>query len=581
MTTDQPDPEKLTLRRFHYLALITAGLLYILIVVDEFARRTGAGLGYAEWLMAPTTLLIVLAAVSAWRSYRTTRWVSGPLAISLLVLVIQVILFGIRSNSNTNPGVLAAYLTSALIVHALVLTATVVAFRTRMEKADKLVFETPFARLTIIVLIFTFFTMVTGSVVTVTNAAAVCDVWPFCQNFMPTNIFEWTQVFHRMTVAISGVATLMMVIQAWRTQRFQVPILVLATSTGVLFFSQGLIGLGLDLFDNPLQMSALHAATAAAAWAISIVLVVQVGLAGRTAEGEALDAHRSDEIGARFKDYLVLTKPIIVILLLVTTYAGMVVAAGDWPSLSLTVWTLIGGAFAAGGSGAINQYIDRDIDAKMKRTQKRPLAQGRLTPAEGLAFGIGLCLLAFYFLAIFVNFLAAILSVVGMFYYVWLYSIVLKKSTVQNIVIGGGAGAIPPLVGWAAVTGGLTMAALWMFVIIFFWTPPHFWALALIRAKDYERGGIPMLPVVKGEVETRKQILIYTIELIAITLVAPLFKLGGTVYFIGAALLGAWLLSVAWRLWQEYSLKVAFKMYRYSSMYLAFLFAVLVIDAVL
>jgi protoheme IX farnesyltransferase len=240
---------------------------------------------------------------------------------------------------------------------------------------------------------------------------------------------------------------------------------------------------------------------------------------------------------------------------------------------------LLGGALAAGGSGAINQFIDRDVDRKMRRTRRRPLVAGRITPAEALAFGVGICVTSFYLLAVFVNLLAAVLSVVGMVYYVWLYSIILKKSTVQNIVIGGGAGAIPPLVGWAATTGQVTLPALLLFVIIFFWTPPHFWALALIREKDYRRGGIPMLPVVRGEKETRRQILIYTLELVVITMLAPFVGLAGTVYLVGAGLLGAMLIAVAWRLWRSYTPKLAYQMYRYSSMYLALLFLVLIVDA--
>lgn len=236
---------------------------------------------------------------------------------------------------------------------------------------------------------------------------------------------------------------------------------------------------------------------------------------------------------------------------------------------------------AAGGSGAINQYIDRFDDQKMQRTQKRPLPSGRLTPAEGLAFGVGMALASFFVMVAFVNFLAALLSLAGIIYYVLLYSILLKKTTVQNIVIGGGAGAIPPLVGWAAATGGLNIPSLFLFAVIFMWTPPHFWALALVRQKDYARAGVPMLPVVRGELETRKQIWIYTLELVTLTLLLPIFGLGGAVYLVGAVILGLWLTGTAYRVWKQVGNKVAWKMYRYSSMYLAFLFAVLMLDALI
>ncbi|MCU0489239.1 MAG: heme o synthase [Anaerolineales bacterium] len=256
----------------------------------------------------------------------------------------------------------------------------------------------------------------------------------------------------------------------------------------------------------------------------------------------------------------------------------MVIGAQAWPAAGLVFWTLLGGFMAAGGSGAINQYIDRADDSKMQRTQKRPIPSGRLTPAEGLAFGVGIALASFYIMTAFVNFLAALLSLAGIIYYVLIYSIFLKKTTVQNIVIGGGAGAIPPLVGWAAATGSLNIPSLFLFAVIFMWTPPHFWALALVRRKDYARAGVPMLPVIRGEKETRWQIFVYTLELVGLTLLLPLFGLGGSIYLGGAVLLGLWLLSSAWKVWKEGGNKLAWKMYRYSSMYLAFIFIVLMVD---
>jgi len=236
---------------------------------------------------------------------------------------------------------------------------------------------------------------------------------------------------------------------------------------------------------------------------------------------------------------------------------------------------------AAGGSGAINQYIDRNDDIKMQRTSRRPIPAGRLTPGEGLAFGVIMTIGSFYLLVVYVNFLAAMLSLAGIIYYVLLYSILLKKTTVQNIVIGGGAGAIPPLVGWAAATGSLNVPALFLFAVVFMWTPPHFWALALVRRVDYARAGVPMLPVVRGERETRWQILIYTIELVALTLVLPLFGLGGGIYFVSAMILGLLLLFSAWKVWRTEGNKVAWKMYRHSSMYLTFLFLALMVDALI
>jgi protoheme IX farnesyltransferase len=242
---------------------------------------------------------------------------------------------------------------------------------------------------------------------------------------------------------------------------------------------------------------------------------------------------------------------------------------------------MLGGALAAGGSSALNQYIDRELDKKMQRTSNRPLAAGRMTPAEGLSFGLGLCLLSYYILAGFVNLEAALLSLAGIFYYVIFYSVLLKKTTVQNIVIGGGAGAIPPMVGWAAATGHLSLAAWILFLIIFMWTPPHFWALAIVRKNDYERAGVPMLPVVKGEEVTRTQILIYTLILVGVSLLLPIIKATGFVYLISAIVLGLLLIYAAWRVWRVPGNKVAWTMYRWSSMYLALIFLALMIDALI
>ncbi len=281
----------------------------------------------------------------------------------------------------------------------------------------------------------------------------------------------------------------------------------------------------------------------------------------------------------RIKDFFVLSKPIIVLLLLVTTFSGLVAGTQGWPSASLTFWTLLGGTLAAAGSSALNQYIDRELDKNMQRTAKRPLADGRLTAAEGLSYGLALSLISYYIMAGFVNLLAALLSLAGIIYYVIFYSVLLKKATVQNIVIGGGAGAIPPMVGWAAATGQLGLEPWLFFAIVFFWTPPHFWALAIVRMKDYAKAGVPMMPVVQGEEKTRRLILVYTIELVVITLLLPFFNLTGTIYLISALVLGGLLLYAAWRVFKVGGNKVAWTMYRWSSMYLAFIFLAIMIDA--
>jgi len=430
-----------------------------------------------------------------------------------------------------------------------------------------------FARLTVFVLAAMFLVTMGGRLVAISGATDACAGWPLCQ---PEGVLGWMQLFHRISVGAAGALVLVLFIRAWREVRDHRVLLPLSTLVTVLFVSQAFVGAMEVTRGFPVYLTILHELTVIALWVGLLGLVVATGfLARETVAFPPLD------IGERARDFLTLTKPVVVMLLLVTTYAGMVVGGKALPSLPLTFWTLLGGYLAAGGSSALNQYIDRDLDKNMQRTQKRPLAAGRMTPAEGLAFGLALSILSFYIYAAFVNLLAAVLSLAGIIYYVVLYSILLKKATVQNIVIGGGAGAIPPLVGWAAATGSLNIPAMFLFAIVFMWTPPHFWALAIVRKNDYARAGVPMMPVVRGEKETRWQILIYTIELVIVSLALPVFKFTGAIYLVSALALGLWLIYTAWQVWRVEGNKVAWKMYRYSSMYLAVIFLALMLDAVI
>ncbi len=277
-------------------------------------------------------------------------------------------------------------------------------------------------------------------------------------------------------------------------------------------------------------------------------------------------------------DYVALTKPKIISLLLVTTLGAMMIADKGFPSPWIVIWTLIGGALASGGAGAVNHFIDRDIDKKMGRTKGRPVVAGRIAPWQALAFGIVLEVLSFALLAGTVNLLSAVLALGGYLFYVIIYTLWLKRITPQNIVIGGAAGAFPPLVGWAAATGSLSLGALVLFAIVFFWTPPHFWALALLIRGDYERANVPMLPVVRGAEETRKQIMIYTVIMIATTLLPLATKTSGAVYLVLALALGGKFLYDAILLMREQTQRAARRLYLYSLLYLALLFLAMVID---
>ena len=287
----------------------------------------------------------------------------------------------------------------------------------------------------------------------------------------------------------------------------------------------------------------------------------------------------ADSGGARqvICDYVELTKPKVQSLLLLTTVCTMAIA-GD-PSLGLVAITVLGGYLSAGAAGAVNHYFDRDIDALMPRTANRPVASGRVSPRAALIFGIVLCGLSFLLLGTAVNLLAASLALSGFVGYVFVYTIWLKRRTPQNIVIGGAAGAVPPLVGWAAVTGGLTGLPVYLFAIVFFWTPPHFWALSLLMKDEYERVGVPMLPVVRGENETRKQILLYSVLLYAVSQL-PFCAGGlGNVYLVSSLVLGAAFIGGAYVLYRRADRRTALRLYLFSLAYLALLFAAMVLDA--
>ena len=313
--------------------------------------------------------------------------------------------------------------------------------------------------------------------------------------------------------------------------------------------------------------NALHIGAAGAALGAALVVVARV-LRGT-----------APPLGAA-RDYLALTKPRIMTLLLLTGGAGMFVGTQGVPALDLLAVTMLGLAFACGGASALNHVLDRDIDRLMgERTRNRPVASGRVTPAQALEFGLVLSALSFALLAARVNLLTAVLALVGNAFYVVVYTRWLKRSTPQNIVIGGAAGAVPPLVGFAAATGSLALPALWLFLIVFLWTPPHFWALALMIKNAYAAAGIPMLPVVRGDRETARQIVLYSVGLVAFTIAVGLWL--GPVYTVAAVALGAIFIALAVLLRRDLSRARAQLLFHYSLAYLALLFVAAAVDPLL
>ena len=282
---------------------------------------------------------------------------------------------------------------------------------------------------------------------------------------------------------------------------------------------------------------------------------------------------------AVLRDYVTLTKPRIVLLLLFTALAGMFLASGGPPDVTLAIAVLVAGAMASGGANALNHFLDRDIDARMLRTSTRPVAALRVQPREALLFGLATNVLAFILFATMVNLLSAFLALGSTLFYVFVYTMALKRTTPQNIVIGGAAGALPPVIGWTAVTGSVGLPALYMFAIVFFWTPPHFWALALLLKDDYARVGVPMLPVVAGVDETKKSILLYSVLLLALTSMFFVIQAVGWIYLGAAVVLGLVFIYRAVILLRRPGIEGALSTYLYSLAYLALLFTAIAVDA--
>jgi protoheme IX farnesyltransferase len=357
---------------------------------------------------------------------------------------------------------------------------------------------------------------------------------------------------HRLIAALVAPPLAALLVAAWMSHRELVPSVLTASA---LFAAAAAV-----------PGTTAHAAFAALALAALLVVVVQSVRGARIPWGS-------------WRDYVTLTKPRIMSLLLVTGFCGMIAGAHGWPGTETAVAATVGLALACGGASALNHVLDRDIDPLMgERTRRRPVASGRVPASRALEFGLALSALSFVLLASAVNLLTAVLALVGNLFYVLVYTRWLKRTTPQNIVIGGAAGAIPPLVGWAAATGNLTLAAWALFAIVFVWTPPHFWALALLIKDNYASAKVPMLPVVRGERETARQIVLYSFVLLAVTLLPWAIGGAGPFYVVAALALGAVFVVMAERLRRDTTPRRAALLFHYSLLYLALLFAALALD---
>jgi heme o synthase len=602
-----PDRTRL-LRR---LAWTGSGLALGLIVLGGVVRITGSGMGCGDhwprcdgqwfppldlptlieighrWAAALVSLFVFAVAATAWRRHRSEPALKTPATLAAVLLVIQVLLGAITVKLVLPPWVVIVHLANAMLLLA---TLLVVALRASgpdgglrpLPKAERhrwhgLVVVT--AALGFVVILF-------GAQVANFHAGLLCLGFPLCSRQVlppaaPLAALHWT---HRALafafLLVSGVLT------ARLTRRTDLAGRLLGRwSAVVLAVTVAQIGIAAAMVLSllPPGLRAAHLLMGSLVWAALVVLVFR---SGRTPLEPATEP-TADEAGGRRRpglmaDLVTLTKPRIISLLLVTTVAPMFITPAGLPSVSLVLWVILGGYLMAGGANAINMWFDRDIDIHMARTRLRPIPAGRITPGFGLAFGVALGFLAFAVFWYRVNHLSAWLALTGLLFYVFVYTIWLKRSSPQNIVIGGAAGAFPPLVGWAAMTGGIDLAAIYLFAIIFYWTPPHFWALALIKQADYARAGVPMMPVVRGEARTKFEMLVYTLILLPLTILPAFFGALGPFYGVAAALLGARLLWYCVRLRRERLVTpVAWGMYKYSLLYLALLFVAMGVDRAL
>ena len=573
-----------------WLAVLGATVSAVALVSDGAARSAPS----LEWLSAATLAADWLAALltlalcgAAWLARRDDAGL-------LLAVTLAVVLSALRPLSTAvllslDLAILAEVATlgiGLLALGCLVWAATVSLVASGRATVARNRQAELFSRVGEVTALVMFGVGLTGVTVRAVGASWACGgPFPDCNGLgaLPfgREPLADLQLFHRLLAYVSVGLVLWLAVEAFRGHgtwpRRASLVLVGAT---VLEGGVGAVSVSLS---NPPVGQALHTLGATATWSAAVLLVAlshrsSSAVALPVAAGAPLERDRSRTLLA----YVQLTKPRVMSLLLATTAAAMIIAAHGLPDVGVFLATLLGGALMSGGAGAINHYVDRDIDPLMGRTAWRPIPSGVISPRAALQFGIGLAVIASAVLIAFVNVLACVLALVGLLGYVFIYTLWLKRSTPSNIVIGGAAGAIPPLVGWAAVTNEISSLTAWyLFAIIFFWTPPHFWALSLLIRKHYERAGVPMLPVVRGEDETRRQIVLYSLLLVVLTLVLSPFGMMGVVYFAAATVLGGLFIRDALRLWRRATPQAARRLYLYSILYLFALFAAMAVDRVL
>ncbi|HEV2010178.1 MAG TPA: heme o synthase [Candidatus Limnocylindria bacterium] len=574
-------------RRLVYLTLLAA---LPAAFWGGIVRVTGSGLGCPDWPLCHGQFLpsldvatriewfhrflaivagLTLAGLAVWTlmRYRMDRRAVAFVGLAVVLYWLQAILGAITVLLELPDTWVTVHLANAELLLAVLSVYAVVA---RWPAAGPgLARPSAFTWLALSAAAGTFILMLSGAYVRGDGATAACSTWPLCNGGIPISGTAAIHMAHRYVAAAVGVIVAFAVVGAWQRRHLIPGLGVAAALTGSLFTLQVVIGALNPLSGfSPWSLGA-HPAVATALWCATVALAV---LAWRPVRAEATTTLR---------DLVALTKPAIMSLLLVTALGGMFLAAGGVPPFHLVLATMLGGAFASGGASALNHYFDRDIDARMRRTSRRPLPGHRVSGRVAIAVGLILNVLAFALLALVANVLAATLAIVGTLFYILVYTLWLKRTTVQNIVIGGAAGAIPPLVGWAAVANNVDLPALYLFAIVFFWTPAHFWALALLIRDDYDRAGVPMLPVVHGDRAAQWGILLYATALVPLSVLLFLTRSVGLVYLFAALVLGIVFVGFAVRLLRSAAAKqrsVARSVYLYSLLYLALLFVAIMVD---
>ncbi len=600
--------------RFTKLAAVTVAMTFVLVVVGVVVRSTGSGLGCPSWptcygsvvppfndvhaiiewshrtTAAVVGLLVFAMAVAAVASHRGRASVLWPSLVGFVLVVFQAVLGKVTVESELSGDIVTAHMATAMALLALLIYVAIrsglpsrIGRRGGWDRLTRWMTGTAAAIYLLLLL---------GSHVTATGTALVFPDWPLMNGTPFPALDAWTapHVIHRWAAVLVGLVLATAMLVAWRASHRRPWVARLTIAAAVLYLVQAVVG-GLQVFtDLSAWSQVLHLSLGAAIWGLLVAAAVLAHYAGRLeadAGSEGAEAvvpapgtppTRVDMLRA----YVALTKPRIIELLLVTTVPTMVLAARGIPSPWLMVAVVAGGTMAAGGANAINQYVDRDIDNLMRRTRHRPLPRHAIHPRSALTFGIGLSIVSFVFLTVTVNLLSALLAASAIGFYVFVYTLWLKRSTPQNIVIGGAAGSVPVLVAWAAVTGTVGVPALVLFAIVFYWTPPHFWALALRYKGDYETARVPMMPVVRGEAETARQITLYSLLLVAVSLLLFPAAQMGLIYLGSAIALGVAFVWFALRVQRHVTDgRAAIGLFRYSISYLTLLFAAVAVDSLL